>query len=94
MRISFVLSLVAGFALLSPAPASAAPLMLSDHVAMTKSLGTANARVQEVGVRRKARRHTRRYARRGCSSWTCRPYWRPYQYRYWQLYYPYGGPLF
>ncbi len=31
---------------------------------------------------------TRRY------DWSYYPYWRPYQYRYWQLYYPYGGPLF
>ncbi len=22
------------------------------------------------------------------------PYWRPYQYRYWQFMYPYGGPMF
>jgi hypothetical protein len=27
-------------------------------------------------------------------NWQCYPYWRPYQYRYWQFYYPYGGPLF
>ena len=27
-------------------------------------------------------------------NWTYYPYWRPYQYRYWQFYYPYGGPLF
>ena len=94
MRISVVLSLVAGVALFAPTAVSAAPLALSEHVAMTKSLGAANAGVQEVGVRRKVRRSSRRYARRGCSSWTCRPYWRPYQYRYWQLYYPYGGPLF
>jgi hypothetical protein len=38
----------------------------------------------------------RRYAvavPRGC-NWQCYPYWRPYQYRYWQFFYPYGGPLF
>jgi hypothetical protein len=27
-------------------------------------------------------------------DWTDYPYWRPYQYRYWQFYYPHGGPLF
>ncbi len=27
-------------------------------------------------------------------NWTYYPYWRLYQYRYWQFYYPYGGPLF
>ena len=27
-------------------------------------------------------------------DWTYLPYWRPYQYRYWKFYYPYGGPLF
>ena len=26
-------------------------------------------------------------------NWSYYPYWRPYQYRYWQFYYPYGGPL-
>jgi hypothetical protein len=35
----------------------------------------------------------RRYAR-GVCNWTCYPYWRPYQYYYWQFYYPYGGPHF
>ena len=27
-------------------------------------------------------------------NWTYYPYWRPYQYRYWQFMYPYGGPMF
>jgi hypothetical protein len=27
-------------------------------------------------------------------NWTYHPYWRPYQYRYWQFMYPYGGPMF
>ena len=27
-------------------------------------------------------------------DWSYYPYWRPYQYRYWNFYYPYGGPLF
>jgi hypothetical protein len=38
------------------------------------------------------------YKRRGYAKrrydWTYLPYWRPYQYRYWQFYYPHGGPLF
>ena len=93
MRISIALSLVAGLVILAPAGVSAAPLALSDHVAMTKSVGAANASVEQVRQRRKVRR-CGRYARGACSSWTRRPYWRPYQYRYRKFYYPHGGPLF
>jgi hypothetical protein len=91
MRISIALSLVAGFAILAPAAVSAAPLALSDHIAMTKSVGTANAGVEQVGSRRQTRRCGRRNAR---CTWSRTPYWRPYQYYNWQYYYPYGGPLF
>jgi hypothetical protein len=95
MRKAFALSLIAGALFLVPAAASAAPLALSDHAAVTRTLGDANAGVKQVGWRRRAaRRCARRYARRYCCTWTCRPYWRPYQYYYWQQYYPYGGPLF
>jgi hypothetical protein len=26
-------------------------------------------------------------------GWRCKRYYRPYPYRYWQFYYPYGAPL-
>ncbi|MGH6735380.1 MAG: hypothetical protein ACRECX_04785 [Methyloceanibacter sp.] len=90
MRIALALSLLAGAVFLTPAAATAAPLALSDHTALTKSVGEAGAVVEEAGWRHKSRRYGRRY---GC-NWTCYPYYRPYQYHYWQFYYPYGGPLF
>jgi hypothetical protein len=93
MRISIVLSLVAGLAILAPAAASAAPISLSDHAAMIKSARAASAGVEQVRQRYRVR-HCGRYGRRACPSWTRRPYWRTYQYRYWKFYYPYGGPLF
>ena len=58
---------------------------------LTKSVGEAGASVEQVARRRVK---ARRYSRRPCDDWMDRPYWRPYQYRYWQYYYPYGGPLF
>jgi hypothetical protein len=52
----------------------------------------AGAQVTEVARRaRYSKRHV--YAQRRYDG-TYLPYWRPYQYRYWQFYYPYGGPLF
>ncbi|ODS01991.1 hypothetical protein AUC69_00380 [Methyloceanibacter superfactus] len=89
MRIAIALSLAAGAVLLAPAMVSAAPLALSDHAAVTHKLG--NTGVEQVARRRVK---TRRYVRQRCDDWMDRPYWRPYQYQYWQYYYPYGGPLF
>ncbi len=94
MRKAFVASLIAGALFFVPGVASAAPLALSDHAAVTKTLGSTNAGVEQVRWRARARRCGRRYARSYCCTWTCQPYWRPYQYYYWQYYYPYGGPLF
>ena len=93
MRIVIAFSLMCGVAFFAPTVVSAAPLALSDHAALTKSVGSTSAGVEEARYRHKARRG-KRYARRGCSTWTCKPYYRPYQYRYWQFYYPHGGPLF
>jgi hypothetical protein len=72
------------------APASAAPLPLGDHAVLTKEAG--NAPVQTVHYKAKYKRYAVAVPRR--CNWQCYPYWRPYQYRYWQFYYPYGGPLF
>lgn len=91
MRIAIALSLTLLFV---PAVVTAAPLALSDHATVTKSLGSANAGVEKVGWRRRARRCGRAYVRPYCCTWTCYSYYRPYQYYYWQHYYPYGGPLF
>lgn len=93
MRIAIAFSILYGLIFLGSAVATAAPLVLSDHAAATKTVGTTEGVVETVGKRRKARRNARRRYKRGC-GWQCRPYWRPYQYRYWQLYLPHGGPLF
>jgi hypothetical protein len=89
MRIAVALALFAGAFLLAPGPARAVPLALGDHAAISQELsGTV-----VVEVARRA--HYKRYAySKRRYNWTYYPYWRPYQYRYWKFYYPYGGPLF
>ncbi len=86
MRIAAVLAILAFLA----APASAAPLFLADQAMLTKE--ASNAPVQSVHYKYKYKRYAAAAPRR--CNWQCYPYWRPYQYRYWQFYYPYGGPLF
>lgn len=88
MRMVLGLSLLAGALFLAPDAARAAPLALGDHVAMSQELS--GTMVEEAGRRA---RYKRSYGKRGY-NWTYYPYWRPYQYRYWKYYYPYGGPLF
>lgn len=85
MRTVLALSLAAGAFLMTQGVATAAPLALSDHAAVTQKL--AGSAAEPV-----ARRYVRKRRRR--CGWQCTPYWRPYQYYYWQHYYPYGGPLF
>src|SRR5690242_5496162 len=88
MRIAIAL---VGLAFLVTAqPASAAPLLLGDHAGLTH--GSSDGLVQPVHYKYKYRRYAAAVPR-GC-NWQCYPYLRPYQYRYWQFYYPYGGPLF
>lgn len=88
MRI--VLILFIGVILIVPASASAIAPSLGDHAAILRSLGSSAEEIKRrpAETKRQVRRYDRRY------SWTRRPYWRPYQYRYWKYYYPYGGPLF
>jgi hypothetical protein len=90
LRIAVALALLAGALVLTPRPASALPLALGDHAAMSQELSSA---IVEQVARRAQARHAKRYSPRRY-NWTYYPYWRPYQYRYWQFYYPYGGPLF
>jgi hypothetical protein len=91
MRRAVFLTVFAAAAFLLPAHASALQGALGDQAAISRDLGAA---AFELAARRAKARHkhyatkTRRY------DWSYYPYWRPYQYRYWQLYYPYGGPLF
>ncbi|MEZ5888775.1 MAG: hypothetical protein R3D52_00075 [Xanthobacteraceae bacterium] len=91
MRIVPALILLAGALLLMPGAASAAPLALADHAVTTKTLAAEGAG-----------RRGGRLAPQGPQLWPSRrllhldlpAYYRPYQYYYWQFYYPYGGPLF
>ena len=90
LRMAVALALLAGALVLTPRPASALSLALGDHAAMSQEL---SGSVVEQVARRAQARHAKRYSPRRY-NWTYYPYWRPYQYRYWQFYYPYGGPLF
>jgi hypothetical protein len=94
LRFLTALALIAGAFVLAPKPASALPLSLGDHAAASHAIADA-AVVEKVSRRSVNARRSGRYAygpRR--YNWTYYPYWRPYQYRYWQFLYPYGGPMF
>jgi hypothetical protein len=89
-RAVFLTVFGAAAAFLVPVPASALQGALSDQAAVSRDLGAA---AFDLAARRtKARQHYAKKNRR--YDWSYYPYWRPYQYRYWQFYYPYGGPLF
>jgi hypothetical protein len=90
MRALFALALFTSTCLVAPGTASSIAPNLGDQAATIRTLGHGAEQVkrQPAEMKRKVRRYDRRY------SWTKRPYWRPYQYRYWKFYYPYGGPLF
>jgi hypothetical protein len=79
---------------MAPGSASAFPLALADHAAMSREVG--GSAVEKVHHKTVHARHYPRYASASPRRyyWTYYPYWRPYQYYYWQHYYPYGGPLF
>lgn len=89
MRSAIALFLLAGAFLLAPGAAQAVPLALGDQAALSRQASAAP--VEEVSRRARYKRYA--YAKRRY-DWTYLPYWRPYQYRYWKFYYPYGGPLF
>ena len=93
MRIHIALWLAVGTFLATPGTVSAEPLILSDHAAVSRALSVTAV---EPVARRYLRKppHCCRYVHKRPHSWTNSPYWRPYQYRYWKFYYPYGGPLF
>jgi hypothetical protein len=90
MRVLIALALFTAACLAAPGTASAIAPNLDDQAATIRNLAPLAEQVKRrpVETKRAVRRYDRRY------SWTRRPYWRPYQYRYWQYYYPYGGPLF
>jgi hypothetical protein len=90
MRMAIALALFAAASFLAPGSASAVPLALGDHAALSRD---ASAAALEPVARRYTRSKRYAYSKRRY-NWTYYPYWRPYQYRYWKFYYPYGGPLF
>jgi hypothetical protein len=94
MRIAIALALFAGCLAMAPGSASAFPLALAAHAAMSREVG--GGAVEKVHYKTAHARHYPRYASASPRryNWTYYPYWRPYQYYYWQHYYPYGGPLF
>ena len=92
-RLLLAFALMAGAFVLAPKPASALPLALGDHAAISQEIS--GAAVQEVARRSvNAHRYNRYAAGPRRYNWTYYPYWRPHQYRYWQFMYPYGGPMF
>lgn len=91
MRIALVFLVLLGGVWLSGAPAAAAPVPLSGAAARAAS-DSAGTMVTTAGKRARTQKAVRR-GTRDC-GWQCRRYWRPFQYRYWKYYYPYGGPLF
>jgi hypothetical protein len=86
--------LSAGAFLIAPLAASAAPLALGDQAKLSHEM--AGATVFTARYKTAQARNAKRYASRTPRryDWAYYPYWRPYQYHYWQFYYPYGGPLF
>jgi hypothetical protein len=86
MRNLITLTIFAGLALATAAPASALP-SLPDRSAVSGN-GAQSAESSLVQPARARHSVRRRY------DWTYYPYFRPYYYYYWQFYYPSGGPLF
>jgi hypothetical protein len=89
MRSAIAFAVLAGALLLASGRAQAAPLALGDQAKLSREASAAP--IEQASRRASYKR--RGYAKRRY-DWTYLPYWRPYQYRYWQFYYPYGGPLF
>ena len=89
MRSAIAFAVLAGALLLASSRAQAVPLALGDQAELSRE--ASGALIEQAARRGYYKR--RGYAKRRY-DWTYLPYWRPYQYRYWQFYYPYGGPLF
>jgi len=91
MRIAFIVLALLGAVWIAAAPAGAAPVPLSGPAAHTVSESVGS--VVETAAKRTRTKKTVQRSAKDC-GWKCRRYWRPFQYRYWKYYYPYGGPLF
>jgi hypothetical protein len=89
MRIAIAALLTIGASWLALAPADAAPVPLTGTRAHTIAGDTGS---MAITVAKRTRKTVTRSARK--CGWQCKRYYRPYQYRYWKFYYPFGGPLF
>jgi hypothetical protein len=77
MRMAIAFALFAGATLLATGAASAVPLALGDHAAVSRNLS--NAALEPVARRphKYSKRYAAKYPRR--YNWSYYPYWRPYQ---------------
>ncbi|ODS01111.1 hypothetical protein AUC68_12085 [Methyloceanibacter methanicus] len=89
MRIAIAIIVCLGVSWAAASRASAAPVPLTGNAAHSIAEHSGSM----VATAAKRSRNTVRRSTRKC-GWQCKRYWRPYQYRYWKFYYPYGGPLF
>lgn len=71
------------------APANAAPAPLTGTASHAIAADTGSL---AMTVAKRSRKSVSRSTRK--CGWQCKRYYRPYQYRYWKFYYPFGGPLF
>ncbi|MDJ0511849.1 MAG: hypothetical protein QNJ62_00235 [Methyloceanibacter sp.] len=88
MRIAIAALVVLGVAWFGVAPVHAVPLTGTASHTLVEATG-----LQAIDVAKRSRKKVRRSTTRKC-GWQCKRYYRPFQYRYWKFYYPYGGPLF
>jgi hypothetical protein len=93
MRIAVGFLLLATALFAAPLQASALP-SLADQGATARAHATGTVEQVRRRYATAPRKLSRAYRAKRRYDWTYYPYWRPYQYRYWQFYYPYGGPLF
>jgi len=89
MRIAIAALTVLGLAWFGAAPVHAAPVPLTGTASHTLA---GAAEPEAIPVAKRSRKTVRRSARK--CGWQCKRYYRPFQYRYWKFYYPFGGPLF
>ena len=89
MRIAIAALLAVGAFWLAPTSANAAPVPLTGTAAHEIA---ADAGSMAMTVAKRKKRTVSRSTRK--CGWQCKRYYRPYQYRYWKFYYPFGGPLF
>jgi len=89
MRIAIAAFVSFGVVWFMAEPAMAAPSPLAAPPAHVVSK---NVDSMVMPAAKRTRKTVRRSTRK--CGWQCKSYYRPFQYRYWKFYYPFGGPLF